>query len=160
MFTNQTKTSSISSMSKWFRRVPWLVLPVMLLAFSIAHAQQLTATLSGIVTDQTDARVPGARVVVVNEASGDTRETKADDQGFCSVTALVPGTYKVTDHSQKLRRLGTESNPPQPGRQPYASEHSPEDRIRSNGGHCYFGRRCRGSGRYGGNQRNLEQRAG
>jgi len=83
-------------MSKWFRAIPWLVLPAMLLAFTIAHAQQLTATLSGIVTDQTDARVPGARVVVTNEATGDTRETKADTQGFFSVTALIPGTYKVT----------------------------------------------------------------
>ncbi len=96
MFTNQTKTSSASSMSKWFRRIPWLVLPVMMLAFSIAHAQQLTATLSGTITDQTDARVPGARVVVSNESTGDTRETKGDAQGFFSVTALIPGTYKVS----------------------------------------------------------------
>jgi Carboxypeptidase regulatory-like domain/TonB-dependent Receptor Plug Domain len=96
MFTNHTKTSGGSLMSKWFRRIPWLVIPVMLLSFSIAYAQQLTATLSGIATDQTEARVPGAKVVVVNEATGDTRETKADNQGFFSVTALIPGTYKVT----------------------------------------------------------------
>jgi hypothetical protein len=68
----------------------------MLLSFAMAHAQQLTATLSGIVTDQTEARVPGARVVVANEATGDTRDTRADNQGFWSVTALIPGTYKVT----------------------------------------------------------------
>src|SRR4029077_1200943 len=61
-----------------------------------AHAQQLTATLSGTITDQTDARVPGARVVVSNESTGDTRETKGDAQGFFSVTALIPGTYKVS----------------------------------------------------------------
>ena len=96
MFTNQRTTSNVSSMSKWLRRIPWLVLPVMLLSFTIAHAQQLTATLSGLVTDQTDARVPGALVVIVNEASGDTRNTKADNQGFFSVTALPPGTYKIT----------------------------------------------------------------
>ena len=52
MFTNQRTTSNVSSMSKWLRRIPWLVLPVMLLSFTIAHAQQLTATLSGLVTDQ------------------------------------------------------------------------------------------------------------
>src|ERR1700739_78686 len=96
MFTNQKRTSNSSSMSKWFRRIPWLVLPVMLLSFTIAHAQQLTATLSGLVTDQTDARVPGAKVVITNEASGDTRDTKADSQGFFAVTALPPGTYKIT----------------------------------------------------------------
>jgi hypothetical protein len=68
----------------------------MLLAFTIAHAQQLTGTLSGIVTDQTEARVPGAKVVVTNEATGDARDTTADSQGFFSVTALIPGTYKIT----------------------------------------------------------------
>jgi len=89
-------TSKGSSMSNWFRRIPWLVLPVIVFAFSIAHAQQLTATLTGVAADQTDARVPGAKVVITNEATGDTRSTTADSQGFFSVTALIPGTYKVT----------------------------------------------------------------
>ncbi|HEY2466823.1 MAG TPA: TonB-dependent receptor [Terracidiphilus sp.] len=83
-------------MSKWLRKIPWLVIPVMMFSFAIAHAQQLTGTLSGIVTDQTDARVPGARVVIINEASGDVRESKSDSQGFFSVTALIPGAYKIT----------------------------------------------------------------
>ena len=96
MFTDKNRTLSGHSVSKWLRRIPWLVVPVMVLSFAIAHAQQLTGTLSGIVTDQTDARVTGAQVVVTNEASGDTRQTKSDAQGFFSVTALVPGTYKVT----------------------------------------------------------------
>jgi len=68
----------------------------MFFAFTIANAQQLTGTLSGITADQTDARVPGAKVVVTNESTGDVRETKSDAQGFFSVTALIPGTYKVT----------------------------------------------------------------
>jgi len=68
----------------------------MALSFTIASAQQLTATLSGIATDQTDARIPGASVVVKNDSTGDTRTTKADSSGFFSVTALIPGTYSVT----------------------------------------------------------------
>jgi hypothetical protein len=67
----------------------------MLLSFSIAQAQQLTATLSGIAADQTDARIPGANISVVNESTGDARVTKADNSGFFSVTALIPGTYTV-----------------------------------------------------------------
>ena len=96
MFTDHTPASSGQTVSKWLRRIPWLVIPVLVFSFAIAQAQQLTGTLSGIVTDQTEARVPGAAVVVTNEASGDTRSTKSDTQGFFSVTALVPGTYKVT----------------------------------------------------------------
>ena len=97
MFTKNHMASGRSPLSNWLRQIPWLLIPVMVLTFSIAaHAQQLTATLSGIAADQTDARIPGAKVVVKNEATGDVRETKADSSGFFSVTALIPGTYSVT----------------------------------------------------------------
>jgi len=72
-----------------------LLIPIVALSFTIASAQQLTATLSGIAADQTDARIPGANVVVKSETTGDVRNTKADSSGFFSVTALVPGTYTV-----------------------------------------------------------------
>ena len=78
MFTNHTKTSRISRCRNGLGEVPWLVIPVMFFAFTIANAQQLTGTLSGITADQTDARVPGAKVVVNNESTGDVRETKSD----------------------------------------------------------------------------------
>lgn len=87
--------SNRSSVSGWLRRVQWLLIPVMLFTLAFAHAQQLTGTLSGIAMDQSDARIPGAAVVVKNEASGDTRASKADDAGFWSVTALVPGNYSI-----------------------------------------------------------------
>jgi hypothetical protein len=91
MLTNK----NVTAMSRWIRRVPWLLIPVMLLSFSISYAQQLTGTLTGIVTDQTEARVPGAQVVVKNDSTGDTRTTTADSTGFWSVTALIPGAYTV-----------------------------------------------------------------
>jgi len=78
----------------WLRTI-WLLIPVMILSFTIAQAQQLTATLSGTVTDQTDAHVAGAKVKVINDATGDTRDSKADSAGFFAVTALIPGTYTV-----------------------------------------------------------------
>jgi hypothetical protein len=100
MFTKQIVASSV--MSRWIRRVPWLVITVMFLSFSISYAQQLTGTLSGIVTDQTEARVPGAQIVVKNDASGDTRTSNADSSGFWSVTALIPGTYTVHVSAQNF----------------------------------------------------------
>ena len=95
MDANSTRGSSKSSRSHWLRRIPWLLLPVLLLTLGTARAQQLTGTLSGTAIDQQEARVPGAKVVVKNDASGDTRSTVADSQGFFSVTALPPGTYTV-----------------------------------------------------------------
>jgi len=95
MNTAQKVAPSSNSMRSWIRRIPWLLIPVLVLSFSIANAQQLTATLSGTATDQTDARIPGATVLIVNDATGDKRDTKADSSGFFSVPALIPGTYTV-----------------------------------------------------------------
>jgi len=96
MFASIKPVSSSVSISQWFRRIPWLLIPVMVLSLTIAHAQQLTATLSGIAADQSGARIAGATVLVVNDATGDRRDSKADSEGFFSVTALIPGTYTVT----------------------------------------------------------------
>ncbi len=84
------------STTKWPGRIPWLLIPVLFLSCTIARAQNITATLSGIASDQTDARIAGAKIIVKNEASGDIRDSKSDTQGFWSVTALIPGSYTVT----------------------------------------------------------------
>lgn len=99
MDANSTKGLFRSSCSHWLRRIPWL-LPILLLALGTAHAQQLTATLSGTAVDQSDARVQGAKVVVKNDASGDQRTSVTDKEGFFAVTALVPGSYTVTVSSK------------------------------------------------------------
>jgi Carboxypeptidase regulatory-like domain/TonB-dependent Receptor Plug Domain len=96
MASNSRKTSSSPSKSSWHRRIPWLLIPVLVLSFSIANAQQLTATISGIATDQTEARIPGASILVVSDTTGDKRDSTADSSGFWSVTALPPGTYTIT----------------------------------------------------------------
>jgi hypothetical protein len=59
--------------------------------------QNITATLSGTVTDQSGAVVGGATVVAHNNASGqDVRTVKTDASGVYSATLLPPGTYTVT----------------------------------------------------------------
>jgi hypothetical protein len=73
---------------------------MMVSSYHTAFAQQLTGTISGIAMDQTDARIPGAHVVIKNEASGDIRESTSDSSGVFSVTALPPGTYTVTISSK------------------------------------------------------------
>lgn len=102
MFTQTNGTSP--TMSRWIRLVPWLLLPVMLLSISLAHAQQLTGTLSGIVVDQTDARIPGASITVKNNSTGDLRTSTADSSGFWSVTALIPGNYNVIVSAQNFAK--------------------------------------------------------
>ena len=96
MLTSKRAVSRTASISQWFRRIPWLLIPVMVLSCSIAHAQQLTGTISGIAMDQTSARIPGATILVSNDATADRRNSTTDSDGFFSVTALIPGTYTVT----------------------------------------------------------------
>ena len=58
------------------------------------HAQT-TAQLSGTVTDVTGAILPGAKVVLVNEATRDTRVVTSNGAGVFSFPALLPATYTI-----------------------------------------------------------------
>jgi len=101
MVSISRKASSISSKSSWHRWIPWLLIPVLALSIAtVANAQNLTGTLSGIAQDQQEGRIPGASVTVVSDTSGDKRDSKTDSSGFWSVTALPPDTYTVTISSK------------------------------------------------------------
>jgi hypothetical protein len=65
---------------------------------SLAYAQggQTTAPLSGTVVDAQGAPIPGAAVVVKNEATGNSFQSVTNAQGSFTVPALQPGTYMVT----------------------------------------------------------------
>ncbi len=67
----------------------WLILPL------AAAAQLPTSTLNGTVTDPQSAVVAGARVVVISNATGVSRETASGSDGGFTVTDLTPGEYTV-----------------------------------------------------------------
>jgi hypothetical protein len=54
-----------------------------------------TASLSGTVVDSTGALIPGAKVVIRNQASGDTRQSKSNGSGDFTFSALPVGDYQV-----------------------------------------------------------------
>lgn len=58
-------------------------------------AQGGQATLTGTVTDETAAVVPGAAVTLTNQASGARRVTESNNVGFFSFTGVPPATYSV-----------------------------------------------------------------
>src|SRR5215213_8202718 len=58
-------------------------------------AQSATATLSGTVTDETGAVVPGVNIAVISVAQGFQRSTSTSDQGIFVVPLLPPGNYTV-----------------------------------------------------------------
>jgi hypothetical protein len=65
-------------------------------AAGIAHAQNPTATVSGIVSDPSGAAVPAAKVTVIDIARGVHFETHTNPAGVYFVNDLIPSTYKIT----------------------------------------------------------------
>ena len=71
-----------------------LALAFMILA-PATWAQTITATLTGTVTDTSQAVVPNAAITVKNEQSGDIRRSVTNGDGYYTIAALPAGTYSV-----------------------------------------------------------------
>jgi hypothetical protein len=80
------------------------ILALTLLA-SVLLAQSFTASVRGIVTDDTGASVPGAKIVVIDQDRGTTFRGEADASGRYVVTALPPGNYVLTVESQGFKKF-------------------------------------------------------
>src|ERR1041384_8839834 len=66
-----------------------------------ASAQQaLTGTITGTVTDASQAAVPQAQVTVRNSATGLERTTSSGELGIYTITLLPVGEYEVTAKKQ------------------------------------------------------------
>ena len=70
-----------------------------------AFAQNVTGTLTGIVSDASGAVVPNAAVTMKNEDSGDVRKTISNGEGFFSITAVQPGKYTVLVESKGFQKF-------------------------------------------------------
>ncbi|HKW19613.1 MAG TPA: carboxypeptidase-like regulatory domain-containing protein [Terriglobales bacterium] len=60
-----------------------------------ANAQQTSATLNGTVVDATGAVIPGAKINLKNEASGDMRNGVSNGDGYFTFAAIPPGRYTL-----------------------------------------------------------------
>ncbi|WP_035957734.1 TonB-dependent receptor [Bryobacter aggregatus] len=61
-----------------------------------AQAQTLYGSLTGNVTDPTDAAVPNSKVETLNIATGITKSILTDDRGGFLMSDLLPGIYRIT----------------------------------------------------------------
>jgi hypothetical protein len=66
-----------------------------ILAEAPLRGQTVFATLSGTVTDASEAVIPNARVVLTNAASGDIRRTVTNQEGFYTFASVPVGTYEI-----------------------------------------------------------------
>ncbi len=75
-----------------------LILAVLLMP-ARGHGQSLFGTISGNVTDSSQAAIVGARVVATNPDTGFTRDTVTNSVGLYTVPDVPPGTYTLNVNS-------------------------------------------------------------
>src|SRR5262249_30579730 len=74
-----------------------------LVAAPALFAQTERGTIAGTVTDATGAVVPGAKVVVTNNATNTGFTTSTGDAGQYTVPNLNPGTYTIRIEKEGFR---------------------------------------------------------
>ncbi|MDE0127502.1 MAG: TonB-dependent receptor [Bryobacterales bacterium] len=75
-----------------------------LLLATVAMAQQSTGTISGMVTDQQGAVIPGAQVEVRNTATNALFGTFSNESGIYVAPGMVVGDYEIAVESEGFRR--------------------------------------------------------
>src|SRR5713226_3820543 len=78
-------------------RVLFAGLMILVLVPGLARGQgSSTATVTGTVTDQKGAAVPGASIELLNTATNESRTQTTGDTGYYTFVSVPPGTYKVS----------------------------------------------------------------
>jgi hypothetical protein len=72
-----------------------LLLIIYLAAVNQAHAQAVTGSIVGTVTDSTGAAIPGAAIVVTDISKGDSQTVQSNASGNYTVYRLVPDSYSI-----------------------------------------------------------------
>lgn len=75
------------------------LLTLFILAAALAASvsgQGLTGSISGTVTDQSGAAIPGAEITLVNVETSQTRQTTSGGNGDFVFTQILPGTFRLS----------------------------------------------------------------
>lgn len=78
---------------------------VVLLFAASALFGQISANLSGTVTDQSGSLVPGVTLTATNVETGVQRETQSNDAGFYEFPSLPPGLYSLAAKRAGFRQV-------------------------------------------------------
>jgi len=60
------------------------------------RAQSIYGTITGTVSDQSGAVVPGADVLLKNTSTDEVRKTTTNSDGYYSYSSVPTGTYNLT----------------------------------------------------------------
>ncbi len=74
-----------------------------------ARAQEVRASITGIIADASGAPVSGAAITVVNLAQNVSVSTESNESGIFLTPFLAPGAYRLTAEKQGFRRFVREN---------------------------------------------------
>jgi hypothetical protein len=75
---------------------------------AVGVAQEATGRIIGTASDPSGAVIPNVQVTITNSATGISRKTTTDHDGYYQVLALPIGTYKVAAEHEGFRRVISE----------------------------------------------------
>ncbi len=70
-------------------------------------AQSFTASVNGVVSDESGASIAGARILVTDQQRGTVFKAEADPSGRFVVTALPPSTYVLTAEATGFKKFSS-----------------------------------------------------
>ncbi len=86
-----------------------LLCTAVLLTICILPASaQTTAGVTGTITDDSGAAIPGVTLTIRNVETSLQRETVSDESGFYQLLLLQPGTYTLTAKKTGFRQATRE----------------------------------------------------
>ena len=71
------------------------LLLIVISALGAAYAQTTNGTISGIVFDPNDKAIPGAEVLVLNDATRISYPGRTNGEGIYAIPNLPPGPYRI-----------------------------------------------------------------
>jgi hypothetical protein len=84
-----------------------LLLAIVLASSAAAHAQTGAASLTGLVTDESGASVPGATVTATNQATNVAYTAVSNESGNYTITSLPVGAYVVKAELTSFKTVST-----------------------------------------------------
>src|SRR5262245_32034329 len=78
---------------------------LVLLVAPAAWPQAGTSTVRGLVRDQAQAVIPGAKVILNNTGTGVARESQTNSSGFYTFPAVTAGSYRITVESPGMTKF-------------------------------------------------------
>jgi hypothetical protein len=78
---------------------------VALMILPLSVSAQVAGSINGTVVDTTQAAIPGAKLILLNTQTGDSRQLTSSEQGFFNFTDLPRGEYSIKVNAQGFREL-------------------------------------------------------